>query len=883
MVENYDVEHLKYLASNNWPSVFSSLLRHDPDLYDGLHHPCPARCSPNAGGKDRQRFIDPLTGAVLCNQCFNRGNGDGIAWIMHVTNWTFQETIKALADHFGVKPTERKGSYSGKNKNVDPAKDLKFQKWAWGNEGYALDWCELKKPITLTAIKHIGGRFAMYRGKYSVIAFPAWGEDAVRGEAGAKPIGWVLYNSTGEMLPGTYNEATKQSEPVKVKLTKGSTSGIVGNLADIRTAGELWKLEGSTDLLAFLSLADLPPGVVGFTNSDGCGTKPRPFMLEMCRGKKVNVCHDCDEPGQRGAIGGKGEKSGRPIEGWCQAIARVASECRNVVLPFEIEPNHGKDLRDWCSEANNGNGGTFTNLAEMTVKSAVVASDGKENATGSADDDETTVLKADDDPHRLARINIEKYERNNQAVIKFWRNEWYTWKPSRGCYKKIDREELLAKLIRSIEEEYDRLNLVAQAAHKRGQDAGLIQAEEKPPKAHKITKTLVNNVILAMTDLCLIPFSVEPMTWISDRGAKQESRNIVAMKNGLIDIEKLIADAPENEIIREHTADWFSIICLPYNFDAGAECPKWESFLEKNLEMDPERIKLVQEWAGYLLLPDTGFQKFLAIEGEGRNGKSVFCAALRAMLGEENCSSVSLEEFQERFSRTQMIGKLLNIDPDVGELDKVAESFVKKITSGDKIYFDRKGIGGIECNSMARLILSWNNRPRFRDRSNGIWRRMLLVPWNITIQDDEVIPNMDKEWWWEKSGELPGIFIWALQGLIRLRQKKRFTTTEVGKQAIEDYKAETNPARSFLLEFCERSDTSGIRSAILYEAYTRWCDNSRYQPLSEKIFGKEIKRVFSHTERKRSRDGQERYYWHSGIAFNTTEICGKDVSDEMLF
>jgi putative DNA primase/helicase len=131
--------------------------------------------------------------------------------------------------------------------------------------------------------------------------------------------------------------------------------------------------------------------------------------------------------------------------------------------------------------------------------------------------------------------------------------------------------------------------------------------------------------------------------------------------------------------------------------DDRAQCPTWLKFLDEVLERDIERISLLQEWFGYCLTPDTSQHKFMILEGEGANGKSIVCEVLTALLGKENVSNVPLEMFGERFQLTPTIGKLANIASEVGEIKSVAEGHLKQFTSGDKMYFDRKGIPGIDA------------------------------------------------------------------------------------------------------------------------------------------------------------------------------------------
>ena len=128
-------------------------------------------------------------------------------------------------------------------------------------------------------------------------------------------------------------------------------------------------------------------------------------------------------------------------------------------------------------------------------------------------------------------------------------------------------------------------------------------------------------------------------------------------------------------------------------------------------------------------------------------------------------ANVPLEVFGVRFQLTHTLGKLANFCGDAGEIDKVAEGHVKAFTSGNRMNFDRKGEAPIDATPTARLMVSCNNVPRFSDRTDGIWRRMVLVPFRTKIQPHERIIGMDKREWWEASGELPAIFNWAAAGV----------------------------------------------------------------------------------------------------------------------
>jgi putative DNA primase/helicase len=332
------------------------------------------------------------------------------------------------------------------------------------------------------------------------------------------------------------------------------------------------------------------------------------------------------------------------------------------------------------------------------------------------------------------------------------------------------------------------------------------------------------------------------------------------MNNGLLRYGSLLDAVPP--VLLPHSPSWFSATKFPYNFDPKAQCPNWLRFLHQNLEGDAERIALMQEWFGYSLIPDTRQQKFMVLDGEGANGKSVVCAAYTAMLGMDNCAFVPLESFGERFQLTQTLGKLANIAPECGEIDRVAEGVLKSFTSGDSMFFDRKHKSPIQARPTARFMLATNNRPRFSDRSSGLWRRMIIVPFHVTIQQADRILGMDKAEYWQD--ELPGILNWALEGLRRLRMEGQFTRPRVCEEAIAAYRLDCNPAAEFLNENYRADATQSVVCQELYKHYQAWCLEHGYQPLGDNKFGVEVGRAFSQVQRKRT-GSVDRKYVYMGV------------------
>lgn len=871
---DYSFAYVKGRAAGRWPEILSALAHVNSSYLTGRHGPCP-KC----GGTDRWRFTNlDDGGGGICNQCGKFG--DGFALLQSICGWDSKETLRRVAEYLGCQGGNSQ-SRNGKA-SIDPAKDLQFA--AALNPMLVAHFLRAKPPITLAALERCHARQALYRGQHKVIAIPVWGEKLMA----AEPVGWALYDIRGGTLPRY--EKNKQTgayeivERLKVKLTYGSQQGILGPVDDIAESTHLWKLEGITDLLTFYSLDSITFGHAAITNANGAGEKPLPWMLELFAGRRGLTLHDADIPGRNGAMGHTDDADDfHP--GWGNWIASRAAESRVVELPYPIEPNHGKDLRDFAQDR-------VDMFAELLALAAVApevpaaelpASSTSTNSNGTDSDTSLTPNEAIDDPHRLAVANLERYAAlTDGGTIRYWREEWYVYKANR--YRKISPKEFAAKIAGSIKEEFNRANVLAQMAWEKSRQKQDEETDKsgkpKPrPEARKVTRDIVANVIQATSSMQILSSEIELNSLIDSSGRRSGSQQPqwIAMKNGILDLGALLAD--EEDELRSHTPDWFSTVCLPYEYSLDAECPQWEAFLKRNLEDDRERIAVLQEWFGYCLIPSTDYQKFLFMEGEGSNGKSVALAVMEAMIGKSNCSHVSLEDFNSEFMLGNLLGRLVNFSNECSEIDNAAEGKLKAMTSGDPMTFNRKNLSPIECTPYARLVLSGNSRPRFSDKTFGLWRRMICMPWRVTIEDDEKIIGMDKTRWWEQSGELPGVFNWAVVGLARLLQQRKFSESKVIAAATNSYRLEMNPTKLFLSTHYlpAHKDSSYVSCTTIFEHYKNWALENGYRPVSDGTFGKELGKHFKESERKRFRfsDGT-RQYVYIGIQPGVSDE-GKDI------
>jgi P4 family phage/plasmid primase-like protien len=474
----------------------------------------------------------------------------------------------------------------------------------------------------------------------------------------------------------------------------------------------------------------------------------------------------------------------------------VAESLRNLVHDLRKEEEFAVELETWRIEDGKGiddllaAGKTPTIHTRDAIDAELASMAESANHADSVSKtpvDEDEVEEAIDDPHRLGRYYLTGNARFRDIGdrLRFYREQAWEWDGTR--YVAVPDAEFEARLTHFVKQRLDKDYPEWAALRWNG--------EGPPPTVPKVTPHLVKSVCGALKGDTTVSANTPQPSWLSN---PPERRNYIALRNGLLDVEAVLL-LSANPLL-PHNPLWFSPSCLPYDFDPEADCPKWKAFLVRNLNGDEGKARLLQQWAGYQLLHDTSLQRFLMMIGDGANGKSVVCAVLTALLGEDNVSTVPLEFFGEKFRLNGTLGKLANIVPEVGELDKMAEGQIKAFVVGDMMEFEQKYKQPFTARPTARLTLAANTAPHFSDKTDGIWRRAILLPFDVQIPVAEQTPGMDKPEWWKDAGEMPGVFRWALAGLFDLRREKTFVVPPSCRRAAENLRTESNPARRYLVD-----------------------------------------------------------------------------------
>lgn len=231
-------------------------------------------------------------------------------------------------------------------------------------------------------------------------------------------------------------------------------------------------------------------------------------------------------------------------------------------------------------------------------------------------------------------------------------------------------------------------------------------------------------------------------------------------------------------------SDYFRYV-LPYSYNPNAMCPMFMKYLDRVLP-DKDAQKVLSEYIGWIFT-SLKLEKCLFLYGSGRNGKSVFVDIIEALLGKENVSHESLSDMcgeNGDRSRANLSGKLLNTCSDVAP-NAFSGDIFKRIASGEPISTRQLYKDVTTLTDYAKMIFCLNELPKTNDKSNGYFRRFLIVPFKVLIPKKEVDPKLAEK---IISTELPGIMNWVLEGRKRLITQSAFTESSLCQKQLEEYR-----------------------------------------------------------------------------------------------
>ena len=399
-------------------------------------------------------------------------------------------------------------------------------------------------------------------------------------------------------------------------------------------------------------------------------------------------------------------------------------------------------------------------------------------------------------------------------------HRWYRWMDGRWAPDPSPRggvglgviEDAIIPSFEKIRNEITLIEVPDKAGFDKDEYKRLLSDIEKRKSA--ITK--VANKALSAATIRNIGFLLRSAKGVLTPKKKLNSYDmLLPVKNGVVDLKTGKCTPNKRELYLTKYAD--------IEYDESAWCPRWVSFLNEVFQGRDDLISYVQTAVGYSLTGHTTEHAIFLLSGTGSNGKSTFINVLQRLLG-NYANIATTETFTSRkddaahHDLAKLDGARLVLVAELPEGRTLNTAIIKTLTGGDTITARHLYSDYFEFAPRFKIWMTCNEKPRIKDLSEGIWRRLHVIPF-----DESFLGREDKNLSRDLYTELSGILNWALIGCLRWQAEGLRQSPDI-ERAISAYREQENPLQDWIDQYLERDPEGWISNEALYDSYIQWCD-----------------------------------------------------------
>ena len=276
---------------------------------------------------------------------------------------------------------------------------------------------------------------------------------------------------------------------------------------------------------------------------------------------------------------------------------------------------------------------------------------------------------------------------------------------------------------------------------------------------------------------------------------------------------------------RDHKAsDLITKICSCEPGDKGEDL--WRDSLNIFFLGDEALIKYVQRVVGMAAVGKVYQEHLIIAYGDGANGKSTFWNTIARALGTYSgkISAEVLAVGNKRNAKPEMAelkGKRLIIASEMEEGMRLNTGMVKQLCSIDPIQAEKKYEKPFSFVPTHTLVLYTNHLPRVGANDDGIWRRLIVIPFNAKITGKSDVKNFADHLF---SGAGPAIMKWIVEGAKEaIALDFKWPLPKQVQTAISEYREQNDWFATFLEDCCEVGEDYTEKSGAFYDEYRNYC------------------------------------------------------------
>lgn len=300
--------------------------------------------------------------------------------------------------------------------------------------------------------------------------------------------------------------------------------------------------------------------------------------------------------------------------------------------------------------------------------------------------------------------------------------------------------------------------------------------------------------------------------------------------------QKFLVKLRNGVIVEDNVVDYdcgFTPFYLDVSYDITAYDENVDNFINFICCDRKDMRTVLEEILGHILLVNKFPHKIFFLTGSGANGKSTFVEMITKWTGDLS-SHVDIANFDDGTSLASLIGKIVNVADDVDAIYLEKSKNLKTMASGNTVGARAIYSQPITLKNTATLIFTANEPPVFKDKSDGIGRRLVIIPFENKVKTR--IYNLDELL--SSDNAKSYLLNLALQGVKRIYDNKlEMSTSETIEQATKQYYLDNDSVMAYLNDY-----PAIVNNPIgtVYEAYEEFCEDSNLKAVSRTKFSRRL-------------------------------------------
>jgi len=331
----------------------------------------------------------------------------------------------------------------------------------------------------------------------------------------------------------------------------------------------------------------------------------------------------------------------------------------------------------------------------------------------------------------------------------------------------------------------------------------------------------------------LICAAAETEMHVTEMSELDANPMLLGCRNGVIDLKngQLLWPQPEMLITKQVDAEYHK----------EAPCPQWEKFLVDIMLGDRETIDYLQKAVGYTLTGNVSEELLHFAYGTGRNGKSVFANILRRLMNDY--ALVAPAEMLMQRDRggsanndvARLVGARLLLANETRNGQAMDDLALKTLVSTEAIAARFLHHEFFEFRPTHHIWMRGNHKPLVRDESEGAWRRIRLLPFELDLSPADVDSELEEKLWSEREG----ILSWAVTGCLRWQGEGLESSPRI-RGASASYRKDCDLFGEFIDEQCVLDKSARVIQRELWRGYQFWCGENGVKAGSKKSFTRKL-------------------------------------------